>query len=310
MSSTMAEKVDQKNEVSEQVVQEKTASWFYLGKKRRRQIADIAAWLVLAIGAAVAVFPFLWMVSTSLKDISEVYTFPPTFVPEVWRPGNYIEAWRRIPFATFFKNSAVVSGSVALGQMFTCSLAGFAFSRLRFPGRDKIFLIYLATMMIPFAVIMIPLYIVMRWLNWVDSHLALIVPAMVSVFGTFLMRQFFLSTPQELIDAGRIDGCSYFRIYWTIMVPLAKPALATLGILTFMNTWNDFLWPLIVISTVPQKTLPLGLLMFVEQSAMKTPWNLMMAAGTFSILPILVVFTLGQKYYVQGIVTSGLKGSA
>jgi len=281
-----------------------------IGKKQREQITNVIAWIILAIGAFVSTVPFLWMVATSLKGIDEVYSFPPTFIPKVVHWRNYIEAWRRIPFGIFFRNSAYISASVALGQMFTCSLAGYAFSRLRFPGRDTIFLLYLATMMVPFAVIMIPLFITMRTFGWVNRHLALIVPALVSVYGTFLMRQFMATLPKELEDAARVDGCSFFRLYLTIILPSAKPALATLGILTFMGTWNDFLWPLIVISSIQNKTLPLGLLMFMEQSTMKTPWHLVMASATFAILPILVVFTLGQKYYVQGIVTSGIKGGA
>jgi multiple sugar transport system permease protein len=251
----------------------------------------------------------LWMVSTSLKDIDQVYDYPPAILPDpiVWR--NYIEAFRRVPFGRFFLNSAYISAAVVLGQLFTCSLAGYAFARLRFPGRDVIFIGYLATMMIPFAVLMIPLFITMRTFGWINTHYALIFPYLATAFGTFLMRQFMLTLPRELEDAARIDGCSYFRLYRRIILPLTKPALATLGILTFMNTWNDFLWPLIIISSVQNKTLPLGLLMFQEQSAMKTPWHLVMAAATFSIVPILIVFTLGQKYYVQGIVTSGLKGA-
>ncbi len=281
-----------------------------IGKKRAAQISKIVAYIVLGLGGITTLIPFYWMVASSLKSLGEIYQFPPTLVPTTFHFENYILAWRLIPFGIFFRNTAYISLSVTLGQLFTCSLAGYAFARLRFPGRDKIFLLYLSTMMIPFSVVMIPLYILMRTLGWIDSHLALIVPGLVSVFGTFLMRQFFSTIPKELEDAARIDGCSFFHLYWAIMLPIAKPALATLGILTFMNTWNDFLWPLIVISTIPQKTLPLGLLMLLEQQAIKTPWHVVMASGTFSILPILVVFTLGQKYYVQGIVTSGLKGSA
>lgn len=282
---------------------------FHVGRKRRDQILNITAWVILAIGAFLSTVPFLWMVSTSLKNLDEVYSYPPTFIPHVIAWRNYIEAFRRVPFGRFFFNSGYISLAVVLGQLFTCSLAGYAFARLRFPGRDLIFMSYLATMMIPFAVLMIPLFITMRTIGWVNTHYALIVPSLATAFGTFLMRQFMLTLPRELEDAARIDGCSYFRLYWRIILPLTKPALATLGILTFMNVWNDFLWPLIVISSVPMKTLPLGLLMFQEQSTMKTPWQLVMAAATFSIIPILIVFTLGQKYYVQGIVTSGLKGS-
>lgn len=286
------------------------ASHFYVGKKRRALLMNLLAYAVLSLGAITTLIPFYWMVASSLKSLPELMQFPPTLFPRELHFDNYILAWRTIPFATFFKNSAVVSVSVVLGQLFTCSLAGYAFARLRFPGRDQIFLLYLSTMMIPFAVIMIPLYILIRSFGWLDNHLALIAPSIVSVFGTFLMRQFFSTIPKDLEDAARIDGCSYFQLYRIILLPIAKPALATLAILTFMHTWNDFLWPLIVISTIQQKTLALGLLMFIEQQAIKTPWHLFNAAGTFSIIPILIIFTLGQKYYVQGIVTSGLKGSA
>jgi multiple sugar transport system permease protein len=283
---------------------------FYLGKKRRQMYLNLVAYIVLGLGALTTLVPFYWMVASSLKSIGELMQFPPTLFPQVLHFENYEVAFRTIPFGTFFKNSALVSFSVAFGQLFTCSLAGYAFARLRFPGRDKIFFLYLSTMMIPFAVVMIPLYVIIRTFGWLDNLLGLIVPALVSVFGTFLMRQFFSTIPKELEDAARIDGCSYFQLYWMILTPLAMPALATLGILSFMGTWNDFMWPLIVINQVQNKTLPLGLLMLINMQAIKTPWNLFNAAGTFSIIPILIIFTLGQKYYVQGIVTSGLKGSA
>ena len=282
----------------------------YSSKKRRTNTLKLLAYLVLGLGAITTFLPFYWMVNTSLKSMAEILRFPPTLIPETFHFENYTVAFRLIPFATFFKNSAIVAITVALGQLFTCSLAGYAFARLRFPGKNIIFIMYLSTMMVPFAVIMIPMYILMQKFGWLDSLAALIVPSLVSVFGTFLMRQFFSTIPKELEDAARIDGCSYFRLYWTILLPLATPALATLGILTFMTHWNDFMWPLIVISQIAHKTLPLGLMMFVEQQAIKTPWHLFNAAGVFSIVPILIVFMLGQKYYVRGIITTGLKGDA
>jgi multiple sugar transport system permease protein len=282
----------------------------YASKKHRTRMLKLLAYLVLGFGAITTFLPFYWMVNTSLKSVAEIMRFPPTFIPEVFHFENYTVAFRLIPFGTFFKNSAFVSITVSVGQLFTCSLAGYAFARLRFPGKNLIFMLYLSTMMVPFAVVMIPLYILMKTFGWLDNLTALIVPALVSVFGTFLMRQFFSTIPKELEDAARIDGCSFFRLYWTILIPVATPALATLGILTFMNHWNDFMWPLIVISQIPNKTLPLGLTMLIEQQAIKTPWHLFNAAGVFSIVPILIVFTLGQKYYVQGIITTGLKGNA
>ena len=229
-------------------------------------------------------------------------------MPREWLWSNYIDAWTLLPFATFFKNSAIVSVFVVIGQVFTCSLAGYSFARLRYPGRDRIFLLYLATMMIPFAVIMIPLYVQMRWMQWVDTLWPLIVPAIFTPWGTFLMRQFMTTLPRELEDAARIDGASFFKIFYKIILPLTKPASATLAIFTFLGSWNNFLWPLIVISSLNLKTVPLGMTAFQSRMPAKTPWELVMAAATFAILPVLIAFVLGQKYYVQGIVTSGIKG--
>jgi len=281
---------------------------FSLGKKRREQLGNVTAWLILTLGGIFMMVPFLWMVSSSLKTIDEIYTFPPQFIPTIPQWNNYIRAWTAIPFGRFFWNSSVVAGLVVLGQLLTCSMAGYAFGRLRFPGRDKIFLFYLATLMVPFAVIMIPLYVQMQYLGWIDTLWPLIVPSIFTPWGTFLMRQFMTTLPKELEDAARVDGASFFTVYWMIILPLTKPALATLGIFTFLGSWNNFLWPLIVISSLNLKTIPLGLVAFQSRQAIKTPWELIMAAATFSILPILIVFIFGQKYYVQGIVTSGIKG--
>jgi multiple sugar transport system permease protein len=282
--------------------------FFSPGKKRREQLGNIMAWLILTIGGIFMMVPFLWMVSSSLKTIDEIYTFPPQFIPTIPQWNNYVRAWTAIPFGRFFWNSSVVAGLVVLGQLLTCSMAGYAFGRLRFPGRDKIFLFYLATLMVPFAVIMIPLYVQMQYLGWVDTLWPLIVPSIFTPWGTFLMRQFMTTLPKELEDAARVDGASFFTVYWMIILPLTKPALATLGIFTFLGSWNNFLWPLIVISSLNLKTIPLGLVAFQARQAIKTPWELIMAAATFSILPILIVFIFGQKYYVRGIVTSGIKG--
>jgi multiple sugar transport system permease protein len=279
-----------------------------LGKKRREQLGHLTAWLILSLGGVFMMVPFLWMVSSSLKTLEEIYTFPPQFIPATLQWGNYIRAWTSVPFGKFFWNSTIVAGLVVLGQLLTCSMAGYAFGRLRFPGRDQIFLAYLATLMIPFAVIMIPLYVQMQYLGWIDTLWPLIVPAIFTPWGTFLMRQFMVTLPRELEDAARVDGANFFTVYWLIILPLTRPALATLGIFTFLGSWNNFLWPLIVISSLDLKTIPLGLVAFQERQALKTPWELIMAAATFSILPILIVFIFGQKYYVRGIVTSGIKG--
>jgi multiple sugar transport system permease protein len=279
-----------------------------LGVKNRELLGNILAWIILAVGGVFMALPFLWMVSSSLKPLNEIYIWPPNFIPQDIQWANYVEIWRRLPFHLFFRNSFLVSGLETLGVLFTASLAGYSFARLRFPGRDQIFLVYISTMMIPFAVRMIPLFILMRTFGWIDSLNALIIPGMFSAWGTFLMRQFMLTIPRELEDAARIDGCSYFRIYRQIILPLTMPALATLGIFHFMDSWNSFLWPLIILSSMEQKTLPLGLAAFQAMASIKTPWHLVMAAAVLSVVPIIVVFLLGQKYYVRGIVTTGLKG--
>ncbi len=246
----------------------------------------------------------------SFKSLDEVYTFPPVILPTQWMWSNYLEVWDQVPVTRFFLNSATVSVSATLGVLLSSSLGGYSFSRVDYPGRNTIFLIYLSTMMIPFAVIMIPLFVQMRLLGWINNLAALIVPGMFSAWGTFLMRQFMMGIPRELEEAAEIDGCNHLRVYATIIMPLCKPVMATLAIFSFMGFWNDFLWPLIVISSRNKKTLPLGLAGFQQKVALNTPWHLIMALAVVSILPILIIFIVGQKYYVQGIVTSGLKGAA
>ena len=279
-----------------------------LGNTQRRWLGNGLAWVALTLLGIFWMVPFLWMVSTSFKGIDEVYAFPPRFVPELVRWSNYVEAWQAIPFTRFFFNSLFVACATTVAVVLTSSMAGYSFARLRFPGRDLLFLAYLGTIMIPFPVLIIPLFILMRQLGLVDTLAGLILPAAFTAWGTFLMRQFMLTIPREIEEAARMDGASFWRIYLQIILPLSRPVIATLGIFTFLGSWNDFLWPLITISSVENKTLPLGLTMFQSQIPIKTPWQLIMAAATFSVLPVLIVFVLGQKYYVRGIATTGLKG--
>jgi multiple sugar transport system permease protein len=276
----------------------------------RTRIGDAIAWCILLTGGVIMALPFLWMVSGSLKSLREIYAFPPTLIPVNLEWGNYVEIWRRLPFHLFFRNSFFVATAVTLGVLFTSSLAGYSFARLRYPGRDTVFLLYLSTMMVPFAVILIPMYVLISALGWVDNLAALIVPGLFSAWGTFLNRAFMMTIPRELEDAALIDGCSYFGIYRRIILPLSKPVLATLAIFQFMGAWNDFLWPLIVLSSMSNRTLAIGLAAFQAMAAIKTPWHLVMTASVVSVVPILVLFIVGQKYYVQGIVTTGLKGAA
>lgn len=276
--------------------------------RTQRRIGDVAAFIVASAVGVLFFIPFAWMVSTSLKDISEVYAFPPEFLPETLKWSNYADAWNALPFDIFFLNSLIVAVVTTVGVVLTSSMAGYSFARLRYPGRDKIFLAYLGTLMIPFPVLMVPLFVIMKNLQLVDSLWSLILPAIFTPAGTFLMRQFILTLPRELEESARVDGCGFFGIYWRIVLPLMKPVIATLGIFTFLGSWNEFLWPLITISSIDHKTLPLGLTMFQSRLAGRTPWDQIMASATFSIIPVLIVFIVGQKYYVQGIVTTGIKG--
>jgi len=279
-----------------------------MGRKRRKRLGDIITWIILLLGGVIFVLPFIWMVSSSLKPLRELYQFPPSFIPKDIQWENYIEVWRRLPFERFYLNTSFVAVSVTVGSVFTSSLAGYSFARLPFPGRDKIFLLYVSTMMVPFAVTMIPMYVLMRTFGWVNELASLIVPSLCGAWGTFLMRQFMLTIPAELEDAALIDGCSYFGIYWRIILPLCKPVIATLAMFNFMGQWNDFLWPLIMISSLKKKTLSLGLAALQERVATRTPWHLLMASAVMAVIPVVIVFVVGQKYYVRGIVTSGLKG--
>ncbi|WP_026486280.1 carbohydrate ABC transporter permease [Caldanaerobius polysaccharolyticus] len=272
-------------------------------KKKKSTI--IITHIILMLGAITMILPFLWMISTSLKPLSEVFVFPPKFFGSkiVWQ--NYTKLTERFPFWLFFLNSLKISIIVVFAQLVTSSMAGFVFARLNFRFRDSIFALYLATMMIPGQVTMIPNFILMKTYGLVDTHYSLILPALVSAFGTFLMRQFFLTIPKELEEAARIDGCTPFDIYWRIFLPLSKPAIATLGIFVFMGIWNDFLAPLVYINSQNKMTLPLGLASM--QGMYSTDWPALMAGTTISLIPILVVFLAAQDLFIKGVTLSGLK---
>lgn len=277
-----------------------------MDKKRQTLILKACAYVVLSLGAATMVIPFLWMISTSLKSLREVFVFPPTFFGEriVWE--NYLRIADRFPFGRFFLNSTKVTVIVVAVQLLTSCMAGFAFARLKFPARDSLFTMYLATLMVPYHVTLVPVFVIMRAFGWVNTHNSLIVPSLVSAYGTFLMRQFFLTIPEELVDSAKIDGCTPFRTFWSIFMPLCKPALATLGVFTFMWTWNDFIRPLIFINSIPRMTVPLGL--SAMQGMYSTDWPVLMAGTFISLLPVLAVFILAQEYFVRGVILSGIKG--
>ncbi len=275
-------------------------------KKRRITIINILWYLFLSLGAITMLLPFLWMISTSLKEPGAVFTFPPQWIPRpiYWR--NYVEAWKAVPFGRFYLNSIFVAVCQTFGVLLTSSWAAYAFSRLRFPGRDKLFFLYLVTLMIPGAVTMIPTFILMRLIGWVDTYKALIIPGIFSAYGTFLLRQFFMSIPTDLEDAARIDGCNKLGIYRHVIVPLSKPAMATLATFTFIGSWNNFMWPLIMINSMEKKTLPIGLASF--QGLYSTDWTLLMAASVIVMMPTLIVFLFNQRFFVEGIKLTGIKG--
>lgn len=262
--------------------------------------------LLLLGGAIVMMIPFFWMITTSLKFRTQVFTYPPQFIPTQFVWQNYVDSWNAVPFARYYLNSTFVSVMITLGQLATCSLAAYAFARLKFFGRNVIFLIFLGTMMVPFQLTMIPLYFIMGSFKWIDTYYALIVPFSTSAFGIFLLRQFFIDIPTELEDAARIDGCSRIGILFKIILPLSKPALATLGIFTFMFSWNSFLWPLIVTNSDELYVIQLGLSVFRDAYG-GVQWALLMAATSMATIPVLIVFFFGQKQFIQGITLTGLK---
>lgn len=249
--------------------------------------------------------PFLWMILTSVKDMSEIYVYPPKWFPSQIKLENYKNAFDAAPFGTYYINSLIAAVTVTIGQLITCSMAAFAFARLKFKGSNILFLLFLGTMMVPYNVTMIPSFMMLYWLGWIDTYAALIVPGLASAFGTFLLRQFFLTIPRELEEAAYIDGATKFGVLRRIIVPLSKPALATLAVFTFMGVFNDFIWSLIVLNSEEMRTVQLGLAVFRDRYL--TQWDLLMAGSVTAVLPILIVFFFAQKYFIQGITLSGLK---
>lgn len=307
----------------------------------------IMLYIGLTVAALITLLPFVWMFATSFKDPGAVFSTPGHWLPvpkgfynkylkmpdtakekEAISPismtirkgankigafpatfQNYRTAWTSLPFDRFFLNSLIVAVIVTAGQVFVASMAAYSFARLRYPGRDKIFLLYLGAIMVPMQVVIIPNFILVTKLGWINTYTALILPVIFSTYcayGTFMLRQFFLTIPRELEDAALIDGCSRFRIYWEIILPLSKPAIATLATFIFMINWNSFFWPLVVTSSVEMKTLPVGLAAF--QGKYTTDWTLLMAASVITLLPVLAVYLFNQRFISKGIVMSGIKG--
>ena len=284
-------------------------------RPRSRLRLPFSPWhLVLVPAAVLLLFPFAWLLLTSLETSSEALHFPPLLTPHVLKLSNYPAAWNSAPFGRFFINSAVVAVTTVLSNLVLCSLAGYAFARLRFLGRGLLFATIMATLMVPFQVTMIPQFIIVKWLGvhvlaqvGIDHIGALILPNAATAFGIFFLRQFFRTLPIEYEEAARVDGASRLTVLWKVVLPLSLPALSTLAALTFLDSWNNFLWPLIAINSTNQMTLPLGLATF--QGAHATEWTLLMAGNVMSLIPMLIVFFAAQRYFVRSVAATGLTGA-
>lgn len=285
-----------------------------------RRISRGLLYTVLTVGAVTSLAPFIWMILTSLKSYREMatrvvwpaslrlssYSIPPGQRPIPHLFYNYVQAWNAAPFARYFANSFFIAGCTAVGVLITSTLAAYAFARLDFYGKNVIFLVFLATMMIPFEITMIPNFITISNLKWVNTYQAMIIPWIASVFGIFLLRQFFATIPQDLYDAAVLDGCGHFRFLTQVVLPLSRPALISVGLFNFLGSWNAFTWPLIVTREEKMYPIQVGLRYFVTESGTDT--QELMAAATITILPLVILYLFAQKQFIEGISTTGLKG--
>ncbi len=279
-----------------------------MSNKTRKRIGLFFLYVCLIAGSVICLLPFAWTISTSLKTLEDAMRFPPSFIPRpvIWT--NFKTAWTAyVPFNLFFLNSAIVTALSVLGNILTSALVAFGFSRLHWVGRDVVFGLVLASMMLPYQVTMIPLYVLFRYMGWIDTLKPLIVPAWFgNAFFIFLLRQFFMTIPNDLDDAARIDGASSWTLFWRIILPLTKPALTTVGIFSFTWTWNDFVGPLIYLNSMEKMTVAVGLSMF--QGTYTAFYTYLMAASLIALAPVLVIFIFAQRYFIEGIVLTGLKG--
>ena len=278
--------------------------------QRRARTSRFLIHACLIAVCVVFMLPFYWMVLTSVKELPQIVTSPPVFIPKPIAWHNYIDALTFLPFGRFFGNTFVIAFFVIVGDLLSCSFIAYGFARLRFPGRDFLFIVLISTMMVPFAVRLLPLFLIFKSLGWINTYLPLIVPA---YFGTpffiFLVRQFYRSIPQDLVDAARIDGASEIGIWWRIMLPLSKPVLIVVAIFAFQQTWNDFLAPLIYLNDKEKWTVALGLNGLVGTGGQTVEqWNWLMAASTAAIIPMLIIFAVAQRYFVEGVTLTGMKG--
>ncbi|MBN1151556.1 carbohydrate ABC transporter permease [candidate division WOR-3 bacterium] len=265
----------------------------------------IISYTVLVLGAISMVAPFYWMLITAFKTPAEAIAIPPTWMPSEFTFTNFKEAWTKVPWFRYFFNTAIVAVFVLIGNLVTSITAGYAFSNFEFKSKNKVFLLFLATLMIPMPVYIIPGYLILTYMNWIDTYAALIVPWTVSVFSIFLVRQHMKSIPSELWDASRIDGCGRFCYLFRVVVPLIKPALATVSIFSIVSSWNSFLWPLVVTNSKNLRPIQVGLAYFTQEQS--TDYTLLSAAATFTAFPLVILFLFAQKQIINSFTRSGLK---
>lgn len=271
-----------------------------------RLVASVLLYVAVTIGALVMILPFAWMLLASVKDLGQIYQVPPNWIPNPFVFQNYTNAWTAVPFDTGYINSAIVTVTVVVANLLTCSMAAYAFARIEFPLRHALFILFLATLMVPEQVTIIPLYIIIESVGLIDTLLSLIIPyALFNAFGVFLLRQFIKSLPVDLEEAAIVDGANRWTIYWRIIVPLIRPALAAFGIFTFLFQWNNFFRPLVFLNSIENYTVPLAINFFRGQYA--TDFSLLMAGSAISIVPVLIVYVIGQRQIIEGIATTGLK---
>jgi ABC-type glycerol-3-phosphate transport system permease component len=275
--------------------------------RRGEMLRTILRFLILLAAAFVMILPILWAFSTAIKPQSEIYAYPPTIFPTRLAWENFAKAWTGAPFGRYAFNSVFVTLTILICQLVNAAFASYAFSWLQFKGRDTLFLFFLAAMMIPTQVLIVPSFLIFKTFGWIDTYWALIIPFVSNAFGIFLIRQSFLSIPRDLVDAAKIDGCGHLRIIGNIMVPSSKASFISFALLTFTWRWNDYFWPLIMTNSTKMRTLPVGLV-FLRTSEGSIEWNVVMAAAVMVMLPVILLFVTLQRYFVQGVMSSGIKG--
>ncbi|WP_026564259.1 carbohydrate ABC transporter permease [Bacillus sp. UNC41MFS5] len=283
-----------------------TAKSSGMSQSTKKKIGNTITYLFLLLLSLLVLIPFFWMISSSLKQDNQVFSVPIQWIPTKPQWNNFVEIWHQIPLFTFFKNTIFLSVVVTFIQVLTSSFAAYGFSKMRFKGRNALFLAYIGTIAVPWQAYMIPQFIMMREVHLTDTLWSLVLLQAFSAFGVFLMRQFYMSIPEELSEAARVDGLNEYGIYFKIILPLSKPALTTLIVLTFVNTWNDYMGPFIYLNSTEVKTIQLGLRMFV--TLYDAQYALIMAASLVSIIPITIIFIFAQRYIIEGIATTGMKG--